>query len=315
MLSLTYREDQSQNGEAEGTDETHKWANCRNSHGQNNGSGHQDCAQHIVDQCRALLALLLNAIPDDLQAHKELQSKCAIYGQGNEHLHRLGGPLLDGQIQGDALTGGGTVTQIAKESQQHINKGHARHALAEHTADSEETLWRLHVVLQRHNHTDCLHCKDGDREELRQCAPNNGLALLHWWQILDQIVERNAQSQAHENIGHHRHGCQVLEIWHPGNKDQRHQHYANEHAQRHCRSRPIGNQLLKVRGHNNRVHRAGAKVRQEQTKQDGELGHWREATAPFWSFLEGSLGNFGKGHLGAASSVVQLVSAFYLLVV
>lgn len=268
--------------------------------------------QHIVDENGTLGAALLDAIPDDLQAHKELQSKCAVDGQGNQYLYSLGGPFLDGEIQSDALTGRAAIAQIAKEAEQHVDQCDARHALAEHTANAEEVLGRLHIVFQRHDHTNGLHGEDGYGEEGGQRRQGDEGAFLDWRQILDQIVECDAQAQTHEDIGNHRNGRQVLEIGHPGNQDQWHEQYTDDYTRLNVASRPMHQHLLKVLGHDDRVDGTGAKIGEKQAKQYGKLCHGRKAAQTLWTLLECSLRDFRKCHLGATCLIVQLVTAFHL---
>lgn len=80
----------------------------------------------------------------------------------------------------------------------------------------------------------------------------------------DQVVECDAQTGAHQQVGHHGHGRQVLEVRHVAEQYERQGQSADVPPGVYVHLDVMEDHLLEVLGNDHGVHAARAEVRDEQ---------------------------------------------------
>lgn len=86
-------------------------------------------------------------------------------------------------------------------------------------------------------------------------------------QVPHQIIERDAQTAGHQQVGHHGHRRQILEVRYVAEQYERYEQHGDEVSDVRLfifrNAVVIDEQLLAVSGDNDGVHAARAKVRDE----------------------------------------------------
>lgn len=83
-----------------------------------------------------------------------------------------------------------------------------------------------------------------------------------------QIVKRDAQTASHQYVGHHRHGCQILEVWHVAEQYERNEQRGDVILKSQLQLEHLVEYLREVIGNDHGVHAASAEVRDEQQPQN-----------------------------------------------
>jgi len=164
------------------------------------------------------------------------------------------------------------------------------------------------------HHADGFHGEHGQTEERRKRVQRRERRpVRHVCHVLQQIVERDAQAAGHQQVGHHGHGRQVLEVGHVAEQHERHEQRGDEVPDLHVgHVHVVRVQLLEVGGDDDGVHAARAEVRDEQQPEHRLPGDRREPPGPRRPVGERHLGHVRVAHLRHFRPSVQRVSAFHL---
>lgn len=94
-----------------------------------------------------------------------------------------------------------SVLNEPKEADEPIHSSYDNHSYVQHTASPTKRLWSLHIVLQSDDDSNSFQREENCPEVKREAFDGRkGRSRSDWWQILEHIVEHEAQSDESEHI-------------------------------------------------------------------------------------------------------------------
>uniref|UniRef100_A0A182J0M7 Uncharacterized protein n=1 Tax=Anopheles atroparvus TaxID=41427 RepID=A0A182J0M7_ANOAO len=146
--------------------------------------------------------------------------------------------LVVGQVERHAAFDRLAPLEVANKAKHGEERDDDDHADVEHAERLAEVVWVLHLVLQWQHQRDALEREDGGAEEQRQLVePSDEVALGRRGQVLQCVVERDADAERHEDHGGHRAVGEELELGDDGGEHDRHEQ--QRHVQVDVQHEPV----------------------------------------------------------------------------
>lgn len=250
------RERQSQGRQTQSSEQRDEQVQFRNCRGQTESDKNDDSPQRVLPDDAVFAAQQADAdvlVPQDVDGH--------VAGEPVRDEDREGQQTLDNaaerlrrQVERDAPGGLVSVLQVSEQPHADIKHDDGHHGPVQHPELAHEALRRLHLVLQRQDHSNRFQREQDCPEEERELCDLAGRHLaLHRGHLAEDVVQDDAEAHYRHGVRYGRKRRQVLEVPHPVDQDQ-----GQEHPQHHLEHRHFHPEVfqhrLKVLSHEYYVH-------------------------------------------------------------
>uniref|UniRef100_A0A182UZI8 Uncharacterized protein n=1 Tax=Anopheles merus TaxID=30066 RepID=A0A182UZI8_ANOME len=164
-----------------------------------------------------------------------------------------------------------SATPVAGEAERGEQQDDEGAADVEHAERFAKVGRMLHLVLQRQHQRDALEREDrGTVEQGQLLEPADQVPFADRWQLLERVVERDADAERHEDVGGERAVGQELQLGDDGRQHDRHDQ--QRHVQVHVQHEPVPvRDLLEVGADEHEVDAAEAELRHADEDVDRAL--------------------------------------------